>query len=104
MVVPARSEDQPEAERSLTKSTLKISDHKRLYIIRTFAQAHQEMSVRIMNERNRDQVVAESINPSHCEPVTWVTPIDDSEPHTPRILDLCEQLKNTVSDIRLNIL
>jgi hypothetical protein len=104
MVVPARPEDPPEAERSLTDPTLKISNHERLYISRAFAQAHQEASIRITNEKNQDQVVAESINLSHCEPVAWVAPVNGLEPHTPQILDLCEHLQDMVSDARLDIL
>jgi hypothetical protein len=39
-----------------------------------------------------------------CEPVVWVAPVNGLEPHTPPILDLCEQLQDIVSDARLDII
>jgi hypothetical protein len=42
MVMPGRLEDPSEAERSLTKPIMEISNKERLYISREFPQAHQD--------------------------------------------------------------
>lgn len=93
--------EQLKAAHSLEELALKISCKTGLYIARNLNQAQQEVSIRIINMCNQDQVLGEGTTLRHCKLVMWVAPANGLEPQTPWTQGLCKQLQEVVSGNRL---
>lgn len=89
-----------EAGNCLVEPSMKTSHVKGLYIIRILAQAKWEVPIRIMNVNNQGQMLAQGTTLGHCEQVMWAVPVGSSDPETPGIQHLSEQLQKLVSDPR----